>query len=207
MSDHSDSDDVKNDDTEYYDASSAYSTYQCLDKIMSIIDEHNNELKPTDYVGTSLSQDARLGIVNFAADAFFELSFSDSTTMTTNELRLYLGNNGIGTATYDAITITTDLFDSESKEESTKALIFITDGKPCCSNLGQSIDVCSLASSLTTRDIFVYIIGVGSFEISKMDCLVADPDTDMVTIDDFDTDEFDTLLDPLSDITCPGRII
>ena len=167
----------------------------------------------SDYVGTSLSQDARLGIVNFAADAFLELSFSDSTAMTIDELQSfvedvsYLGNDGIGTDTYDAITITTDLFDSESKEESTKALIFITDGKPCCTNRGQNVDVCSLASTLTTRDIFVYIIGVGSFEISKMDCLVADPDTDMVTIDDFDTDEFDTLLDPLSDITCPGRII
>ena len=44
---------IKNDDTEYYDfwengeyydASGTYSTYQYLDKIMSIMDDHNSEL-------------------------------------------------------------------------------------------------------------------------------------------------------------------
>ena len=164
-----------------------------------------------DYVETSLSQDARIAITNFAAEAFLELSFSESGAMSNDELKEfveddvpYRGNDGLGTDTYDAITITTDLFDTESKDLSTKALIILTDGKPCCTNRGQNVDVCSLTSSLTTRGIYTYIIGVGNFDVSKVDCLVDDPDNDVALIDDFDEDEFNTLLDPLGDITCPG---
>ena len=53
MPDHDDNDNIKNDDTEYYDfwengeiyyASGTHSTYQYLDKLITIIDSHNSEL-------------------------------------------------------------------------------------------------------------------------------------------------------------------
>ena len=164
----------------------------------------------SDFVQSGLSQNARVGIINFSTDVDVELNFVQSESYSSSELADFILTNipylDSFTNTVDAIEEAIDMFDSYSTDETTKVFVIMTDGNPKMPGNGDE-NVCQWANDLKSKEINTYILGVGdNWDEEKVDCLVNDVTTDIVYVTSFNYSAFDNILPDLTDITCPGKL-
>jgi len=127
----------------------------------------------------------RVSIVRFSTTIDTIHQFTD--TQTRNNLESIVNNityPGGWTDTLGALNRAISEFDTLSSPEKDKLIIIITDGNPIVPNGAQ--DVCPLDSDLDNRGIKVVFVTVGSsVDTSKIDCLVDDIATDIISVTDF----------------------
>ncbi len=145
--------------------------------------------------------DSRIGIIQFANEAWLQHEFIDDQTesgilATVDGLTYTEGQSNMLGALQESI----DLYGAQSAPENDKLIMMITDGTTYFP--GGDSDVCQVVSTLRSLDIHVVIIGVGSaWTTIYVECLVEDETTDIALAADtgsefFDFDRFRTKIPP-----------
>lgn len=147
----------------------------------------------------------RFGIVRFSNTVETVWDFADAQ----DPLQFMLDTidnmpfQGGTTYTREAINTTLDMFVSSSTSDAIKHAFLITDGTPYPSrtqNPCRTGDAAAAATreNLAASDVDMTIVGVGdSWNPNILECLVNDPDSDILYADDFSNDALDAISDQL----------
>ncbi len=126
----------------------------------------------------------RFGVIQFASYAARRWDFWNNPDR--ELLASYvegLSFSGGATWTRTAFEEAIDMFDETLPGGGEKLIILISDGEP----YPHHQDPCPIAYQLFDRDIRTLVIGIGDYWYpERLECLVQDPDADMIHIDDFD---------------------
>lgn len=140
-----------------------------------------------------------MGLIEFGTDATTELSLGDPQSQTiVEEAVIDLEFSGGWTNTLGAIQSSIAMFDTSARVDSRPVLLILTDGQPYGPNGPE--EVCVFEDAIKSRGIQVIIIGIGhgwvqSDGAQKTQCLVHDPQTDLLSVPDFESLELTGLLE------------
>ncbi len=146
-------------------------------------------------------EDTRLGIIQFSSSYTtkqiygFEDQQDDRQEISDVVQDMYY--RGGSTYMKKAVDTAINLFDTESAGENAKAIIMLTDGNPYPS---YSQSPCTSVYKLNDRGINVFIVGMGSgWTMNKIDCLVEDPNLDIIATNSTSAYDLATAMEPLTE--------
>ena len=162
----------------------------------------------SNFVQSGLTQNTRIGIINFSTDVDVEMNFRQSESYSSTQLANFILNNipylDSFTNTVDALEEAIDMFDAYSSDETTKILIILTDGNPKMPGNGDE-DVCQWESEIKSNNIRTVIAGIGdNWDQEKVECLVSNVEDDIMKVSSFNYSAFNRILPYLTSITCQG---
>ena len=163
------------------------------------------------FVQSGLTQNTRIGIINFSNDVYTEMNFQESEGYSSTSLANFILNNitylDSFTNTVVAIEYAINMFTNYSSDETTKVLIILTDGVPYMPYNGD-MDVCQWENELKSGNIRTVIAGIGdAWNQAEMECLVSNVDDDIMNVSSFNYSAFNKILPQLTSITCQGMNI
>ena len=162
-----------------------------------------------DFTSSSISTNARVGIIDFAQDSNVLLNFTDAnnTSFLQNFILNSVGYYGDSDRnTVSAISQAYSMFKNESNDATLKVIILLTNGNPSMSD-GGDIDLCQWAYDLKFNDIRTYIVkgGDSSLDSFAVDCLLYDSTSDIISSNNFTSSELNTLAS-IDGAACPGTL-
>lgn len=127
----------------------------------------------------------KIGIIRFGTTVELIHGFSDLQDPTSLASTLdSLAHTGGFTDTAAALLTAIGHFDAVGDPNAVRSIVLVTDGNPCTTTTCPQ-DICHLAEELFSRGIQAKIITVGgAVETALIDCIVEDPERDVVDIED-----------------------
>ena len=145
-----------------------------------------------DQLTNDISLDSNVGVVSYCTQYLLDYSLAQTQTPRTDLINTVNGLVFSGGLTYTKAAI--DDFVANDDPSKDNMLVLITDGVPVPS----SQSPCSLKATLDANGITVFVIGIGSFDTTHVNCLVDDPSTQVVLLGAFD--ELPNLKIPCPDV-------
>jgi uncharacterized protein with von Willebrand factor type A (vWA) domain len=133
-----------------------------------------------DQITNDMSAGSNVGVISYASSQLLDWRFSDTQTPRTALVAKVNGLvfSGGGTSTANALTLAVNEYTANDDPSKDNILVLVTDGVP-------SSPVCGKKAALDAAGIKVIIIGVGNFNTAPVACLVDNPVTDMILLQNF----------------------
>lgn len=125
---------------------------------------------------------------NTLPDAEQTIDWDDALTVASNVQ--FLTYRGGQTHTRAATIVATEVLENTSYGGNNRenVVIFVTDGVPCCGDPER--EICNTSGLPYVEDLkmvadYVYIVAVGSFDVTQIECLVDNPSTDVFDVSNY----------------------
>ncbi len=146
-------------------------------------------------------EDTRLGIIQFSSSSktkqIYGFENQQDNRQQISDVVQDMYYRGGSTYMKKAVDTAINLFDNESTEENSKAIIMLTDGNPWPSS---SQSPCGRVDDLNDRGISVFIVGMGNgWTRDRIDCLVEDSYLDIIATDSTSAYDLATAMQPLTE--------
>ena len=171
-----------------------------LDESGSVGSTNFNKVKNfvVDQITNKIDEESNIGVVSFSNQIQIDHSLGDTQTPRTQLLSTVNGLSHSGGQTYTDSAVQKAIDDFTANDDPTKqnVMVLVTDGVPYPSTRSP----CGLKATLDGLGVKTYVVGVGSFDTTKVDCLVDDVSNDMILLDNFD--ELDSIQIPCPQPSC-----
>jgi len=157
-----------------------------------------------DLIINDISPDAKVSVFEFGTNVQLIYQFNDIQQPRANMIQVIedADYNSGGTRTGDAVQAGINEWErAEAAGELSggeKLLFILTDGRP-----NGGVDPCSLKDDLDALGVTVIIIGVGTFDRTRVDCLAVNDGDSVIEVAAFTEEAFDAVEAAISEETCP----